>query len=405
MKRIITITLIASVNLIWAQQTVTSVISGAAANPFTWDCTCIPQFSDNIIINHDITLDTDWIINNGGSVTVGINGSLIRDAQNRTILLDGGGAEFINQGTTELTYMAFVKNSTGINTNNLIINNALYLDTLATFNNQGALNDIDSTLSMGTFSNSGTFLRGSFWTGGNFTNTGYIEKDSLLNTGLLTSSLGAIIAYDFANTGDFYLTGTSFMEVTNNFYNSGEVNIASGRDLRVSNDFLSGDSTFSTANITNNGLIEVANDFLNLDTLQGSGLICIGGTSSNTGRVIGTLDICSNSTTDLFNFNIGQVDASVTNCQSGCLVENDSEIIIEHIISVFPNPAIDKVFIESSIDGINSIELYNTFGQLVVKKTTGDLTFLDISNIKSGTYSLKLFNQEKVSQHKIIKQF
>jgi len=405
MKRIITITLIASVNLIWAQQTVTSVISGAAANPFTWDCTCIPQFSDNIIINHDITLDTDWIINNGGSVTVGINGSLIRDAQNRTILLDGGGAEFINQGTTELTYMAFVKNSTGINTNNLIINNALYLDTLATFNNQGALNDIDSTLSMGTFSNSGTFLRGSFWTGGNFTNTGYIEKDSLLNTGLLTSSLGAIIAYDFANTGDFYLTGTSFMEVTNNFYNTGEVNIASGRDLRVSNDFLSGDSTFSTANITNNGLIEVANDFLNLDTLQGSGLICIGGTSSNTGRVIGTLDICSNSTTDLFNFNIGQVDASVTNCQSGCLVENDSEIIIEHIISVFPNPAIDKVFIESSIDGINSIELYNTFGQLVVKKTTGDLTFLDISNIKSGTYSLKLFNQEKVSQHKIIKQF
>lgn len=405
MKRIITITLLASVNLIWAQQTVTSVISGAATNPFTWDCTCIPQFSDNIIINHDITLDTDWIINNGGSVTVGINGSLIRDAQNRTILLDGGGAEFINQGTTELTYMAFVKNSTGINTNNLIINNALYLDTLATFNNQGALNDIDSTLSMGTFSNSGTFLRGSFWTGGNFTNTGYIEKDSLLNTGLLTSSLGAIIAYDFANTGDFYLTGTSFMEVTNNFYNTGEVNIASGRDLRVSNDFLSGDSTFSTANITNNGLIEVANEFLNLDTLQGSGLICIGGTSSNTGRVIGTLDICSNSTTDLFNFNIGQVDASVTNCQSGCLVENDSEIIIEHIISVFPNPAIDKVFIESSIDGINAIELYNTFGQLVVKKTTGDLTFLDISNIKPGTYFLKLFNQEKVSQHKIIKQF
>jgi hypothetical protein len=402
MKTLVTITFWFMVYPFYAQQTITSVASGDATNPFTWDCICIPQFSDHIVINHNVLLDSDWIINNGGSVTIGPTGSLLKDAQTRFILVDGGNSVFNNQGITELTSMAFLSNSSGQNTNTLRINNVLYVDTLATFTNSGGMNNIDSTLVTGTFINSGSFLFGSLWTAGTFQNTGYVTKDSLLNTGVLASSSGAIKAYDFATTGELNLTGDAYMVIENNFYNTRIINIDNGRDIRIGNDFFSGDSTFSTANITNNGLIEVTNNFLNIDTLQGTGTFCIGGVSTNTGRIIGTLDICSNSTSDFFNTNIGQLDPTVTNCQTGCLVAiKDVHAMTE--IKVYPNPFEHQLHIEIDDELIHRVAIYSPFGPCVYNKQEGELSVIELSDLPSGTYILKVETDSKVFMRKIVK--
>ncbi len=403
MKKLLTLLIIGLINhFLLAQQIISSITSGNATNPFTWDCTCIPQFSDNIIINHNVLLDSDWIINNGGSVTVGPNGTLIKDAQNRVVLVDGGNSVFNNQGTTELTSMAFLNNSTGENSNTLRISNALYVDTLASFTNSGGMNNLDSTLITGTFINSGSFLEGSLWTAGTFENTGYVKKDSLLNTGILSSSSGAILAFDFATLGELNLTGDAYMIVDNNFYNTRIINIGNGRDIRIGNDFFSGDSTFSTANITNDGLIEVSNNFLNIDTLQGTGTFCIGGVSTNTGRIIGTLDICSNSTSDFFNTNTGQIDPTVTNCQTGCIVATEDVYAINDI-KVYPNPFEHQLHIELGNDAIHRVAVYSTLGKCLYEKQQGELSVIELSNLPTGTYILKVETDLKVFTRKIVK--
>jgi hypothetical protein len=402
MKYFFTITLLLGATISYAQQTITSVNSGSASNPFNWDCTCIPQFDDEIIINHAITLDTDWIINNGGAIIVNANGSLTEDADDRSILVDSGNSTFTNNGITTLTNLAFLNNSSGTNTNDLIVNNGLYIDTLSVFNNEGAINETDSTFSMGTFSNTGTFLTGDFWNGGTFTNTGYVLKDSLLNTGSMTSTSGYLQAYDFATSESFNLSGNSFMIVDNNFYNSGSVNVASGRDIRITNDFYSGDSTFSTANIVNNGLIEIGNDFLNGDTLQGDGIFCIGGTSSNVGRIIGNLDICSNTTSDIFNFNTGTIDPTVTNCISNCTVDVAEDIAYLEA-NIYPVPFSDILNIDAKNKNINSIEIYNSKGQVVWQNKSNTLNKIDLSQLDQGVYFLYLVAGEELSIHKIMK--
>lgn len=382
----------------FTQQTVTSVNSGLATNPFVWDCTCIPQTTDNIIVNHTIQMNLDWLVNGSGSITISNSGSLIEDAQHRGIIFDGG-VVFTNHGTTEMTNFAFTNGAEAHNYGTLSLDTGLYVDQNSTFMNHGLVKDVDSTLTRGMFMNEGTYSQGDFLNEGMMTNTGYITADSLLNTGTLNTSAGNLTILDFGNTGELNVTGNSYITVNDDFWNSGQLYVAAGRDIRVAHD-MSNTHQSGTASINNDGLIEIGNDFSNLDTLRGAGIFCIANNSLNTGDVKETLDICDNTSVSHFDMNTGTIEPSVTNCTSGCSVGVDKDLLSENEISIFPNPVSIKLNIDAS-PNYNMI-LFDVMGNVILDQKVQNS--IDVSSLKTGVYFIKFTGGDLSKTLKFVKR-
>jgi hypothetical protein len=75
-------------------------------------------------------------------------------------------------------------------------------------------------------------------------------------------------------------------------------------------------------------------------------------------------------------------------------------------ISVYPNPATDKITIETSGETQESyLAIVNIDGQEVLtRQITQPKTQIDISNLPSGVYFVRLLNEKTVEVGKIIKQ-
>jgi hypothetical protein len=73
-------------------------------------------------------------------------------------------------------------------------------------------------------------------------------------------------------------------------------------------------------------------------------------------------------------------------------------------ISIYPNPADDYLTISNNNTGIETIELYSVLGNKVFEKTDiNSLTkSINISNLPSGVYLLKVIDSEKKSATKRI---
>ncbi len=383
-----------------AQQNITSVSDGNATNPFTWDCTCIPTPDDNITINNNVVMNSDWAVTAGGSITINDGASFIQDNNYRSILFDGGGATFTNYGVSELTNFSFTNGAEGHNHSDLSLDTALYVGAGSMFMNHGLTQNVDSTLIQGMFMNEGTYSNGDFLNeGGMVNNTGYLTVDSLYNSqqGVINSSAGNITANDFGTIGTVNITGSSYMIINNDVLNGGILNIATGRDLRIGSDLLN-TSDGDTAVIINNGLIEIGNDFSTLDTIRGTGVFCITNASSNIGDVLGSLDICDNSGMGIFDINTGNVDATVTDCNSGCNVGVQEDEAIE--ISIYPNPV-------SSVLNIEGIEE----GKVIISDVMGKEIYsspltpnIDVNNFKTGVYFITISYQGKQQMMKFIKR-
>ncbi len=399
MKTLSSLLLLFSGLFCFGQQTITSVANGNANNPFTWDCTCFPATSDNIIINHDIVMNVDWLVNGGGSITVNSSGSFIQDAQHRSILIDGANSEFNNLGQTTLTNLAFTNGGAGDNLGVLSLDTGLWVGTGSSFSNSGTTSDLDSTFIQGTFTNSGSFSQGDFWNDGTVTNSGNITADSLLNTGTFNSSGGIITATDFANDDVFSISGTSYMDVSNNFFNLGDITVAAGRDINVGNDFWTGDTLGGNATIDNDGFIVVGNDFTNTNDLSGDGVFCIANSSANAGDVSGLLDICDNTGSGYFDINTGTIGVTVTDCISGCFVSGPAYPVF--VFEMYPNPT--KSILNIKHQGIASIEIVDISGKTVYYNNS-DITRIDISGLSEGVYFVKVSDGRHMSTKKLIKQ-
>jgi acyl-CoA synthetase (AMP-forming)/AMP-acid ligase II len=328
-------------------------------------------------------MNSDWLVNGSGSITVSNSGSLIEDAQYRSILFNGG-VVFTNYGTTEMTSFAFTNGAEAHNFGTLSLDTGLYVDQNSTFMNHGLVKDVDSTFTQGMFMNEGTYSEGDFLNEGMMTNTGYITADSLLNTGTLNTSAGSLNILDFGNSGELNVTGGSYIIVNNDFWNSGKLYLAAGRDIRVANDMANTHQS-GTASINNDGLIEIGNDFSNIDTLRGSGLFCIANNSLNTGDVKETLDICDNSGTSYFDVNTGNIDPTVTNCISGCNVGIEEDVLSGDEISIYPNPASTLLNIDANTN--YKMLLVDVMGNIILDQKVDNL--LDVSNLKTGVYFIK----------------
>jgi hypothetical protein len=71
-------------------------------------------------------------------------------------------------------------------------------------------------------------------------------------------------------------------------------------------------------------------------------------------------------------------------------------------IKVFPNPANNRLFVESDVAG--TIEIINSQGQVLLKdKATKGLSEYDIGNFQTGIYFVILHNNQIVINKKLLK--
>ena len=76
---------------------------------------------------------------------------------------------------------------------------------------------------------------------------------------------------------------------------------------------------------------------------------------------------------------------------------------------LYPNPVQDMLFINIGLTNLTRIpvEIYDLTGKLIVSKTyspTSNTLSIDVSNIESGFFILKITTSEKTHNYKIIKQ-
>jgi len=368
---------------LYGQQTITSVQNGNATNPLVWDCFCFPTADDNIIINHAIGMDVDWAITGGGSITVNSTGSFIQSGVH-SILVDGTGSYYSNYGNSSFLNIAYTNGASGTNTNMFSIQRALYVGPGSNYMNTGTLNEIDSLMTEGVFVNDGTCNAGNILNTGSFTNSGQIAGDSVGNTGTFNSLGGFMYFNAFGNTGTFSMTGSGFMDVTQNWFNAGEFTLGTGLQIFAHNNFYNGDSLTGSANLHNNGRIEVTNDFYNNFFMDGNGNFCVGDESFNSGSLSGSFDFCDNTGTN-FDWNTGTIAGTITFCQPGCFLSLDENEAEE--VYVYPNPTTGIIQI-SAQKKYSNCSVYAISGQLISTLTISGNS-IDLSTLNRGTYFLQ----------------
>lgn len=386
MKKLI-FSLVLMPNILFAQQTITSVQNGNASNPLTWDCLCFPTPDDDVIINHAVTMDVDWIVNAGGSITVNTGKSFLQSGY-RSLLIDGSGSSYINNGTSKFFNMAYTNGASGTNSGSFSITQALYFAPGTSYNNSGLLDGVDSLLTEGTFTNTGTCYYGNFYNTGTVNNSGAMSGDSVGNGGTFNSTGGYMYFNAFGNTGDFTMSGSGFMDVANDWANIADFTLGTGCQIFAHEDFFNGDSLGGSANLHNNGTIEVTQNFLNGFLIDGSGNFCVGGESYNVGSMNGTFDFCDN-TGGSIDLNTGTIAGTVTFCSPGCFLginENQSSNV-----SLFPNPTEGIINIDSP-DIFTSYKVFSVMGNEVSSNVLIG-TSIDLNNLNPGTYFIQLFGE------------
>ncbi|HNW98519.1 MAG TPA: T9SS type A sorting domain-containing protein [Bacteroidales bacterium] len=383
-----------SLTLFGQKQTISSVAPGAWLSPATWDCNCVPAPGYIIEVNHNVILNTNFGYTYG-SVNINAGASLIKFGDLVDFAIGGG--SFTNEGAFEVARF-YSSGGTVTNSGTMTVTQALYNTT--TFSNNGIINDVDSLRNDGTIENIQNSEINStyFWNNGNLNNDGRLKLTNFLNSVSYTGN-GTIYTTDFLNTG----TATTHDSVIVNydFMNKGSFQNLSTVPFNVYHDFYNGDSLSHDAVFTNNGFVNISNNFTNADTLKGSsGSFCIAAYSTNSGYIKGTVDICDQSPLSgppYIDLNNGVVENTVTSCTHSCSAGID--VISNNIegIEVFPNPYSDNAtFIYHSPSTTNaSLVIYDITGNAIITKNfTSDGTIKITNELPSGIYFYIVRNAE-----------
>lgn len=82
---------------------------------------------------------------------------------------------------------------------------------------------------------------------------------------------------------------------------------------------------------------------------------------------------------------------------------SSDKLMLAQEISIYPNPSIDKIFINSENEKINKLELYDINSRLCLKlENLGNTVQLDISEFKDANYILVLFTNENIYKKKLV---
>jgi hypothetical protein len=154
-------------------------------------------------------------------------------------------------------------------------------------------------------------------------------------------------------------------------------------------------STGSTATINSGSTVFRATNKVTLE--PGFTADATGGANYFTAFIHGCSDGSSTSSYNYFRtgFDFGQTE--VINAS-----ENDED---DKRLVVFPNPTSAKFSIKLFGDEPNKIQVYNSFGQIILnQKTKTESTVIDLTNQPEGIYFIKVFTTDNTYTSKIIKR-
>jgi hypothetical protein len=379
--------------------TYTSNGNGNWLNPTTWSPMGVPTNSDNVTIYHNVILDTDFALTTG-SIFIAEGASLIESVAGRYFSLNGGSIEnngaftisnlsatagtFTNNGTFSGTacYIGIVWHNYG---------NIGQIDSLlnegSIYNHTDSYIDISRIFNSGTFSNAGVYEGLDFFNNGIFENTLIINLTNFTNADTATNS-GNIAFWNCTNIGGFFNTGEIYGE--NSFSNLGFFH--NSMEMVIDYDFFNGDTANNDAYYYNAGFVSVGNNFLNINTIDGSsgGRFCVDNLSGNEGLMTGSFEFCDNSNPGSLDYNIGTIDPTVTYCSTACETSADLAKIDE--FAVYPVPASD-VFNVFCLSNSAKIQLYDITGKIVFSENLflGENN-ISCSNLFAGTYLYRIIS-------------
>ncbi|MGX1023043.1 T9SS type A sorting domain-containing protein [Flavobacterium sp. CS20] len=80
------------------------------------------------------------------------------------------------------------------------------------------------------------------------------------------------------------------------------------------------------------------------------------------------------------------------------------EEFLRQKVKVYPNPVVDKLFIESNQTNIQELLIYDLSGRIVLKQDSLENYQFDVSKLRQGIYILKIYTSHGEVQKKLIKK-
>ena len=345
-------------------QAQTTVMAGDWSNPTTWGG-APPMGSGTVVINHAVNLDIDYM-HTSGSITINGTGSLTSSNPMRGLAFN------YPTGTSTLTVNGSLGIPRVILAQGVITNNG-------TFTNDSLYVTADLTNGANGIINAEQFMIGTngyFINNGNVTSINFYNIDTVSNAGNITST-------DFCNSKTLH-------------------NISTG-EIMADHDFSNIDSIAGPAMLTNDGQINVGNDWHNGNTIDGSGKWCVVNNTWNNGTMSGTFDFCDQSGGNI-DLQEGTVAGTITYCTFSCNVG-----IIEKpvLIGISPNPCQNEIVFSNEKSFVNaSLTIVNSFGQIVaqMESITGSAVHIDSKNLSAGIYFVTIKDEGQLFTGKFVRE-
>ncbi len=385
MKAILISTVLAIISIGLNAQTATSVANGSWNMPTTWDCNCVPTPGYTVIINHDVTLSSDWAISSG-SITIGDSGILDDDGGGFGMLINSGGTLNVAGSFTmaKLAVMGGTITNTGIITDL----DSLYLD--AAFENFGAV-ESSNLYNAGHMTNEDIINTTNFYNNGGMLNYSGINSMNFTNADTC-ENYGELFIDDFTNMG--YVNNKYRFIGTGDFLNMGEFYNVTDTAYVLTNDILNKDSVNHDAILLNWGSIFAGNNFVNYDLVTGNanGFFCTGNYTANYGNMVGDFTFDDNTppaTVPYIDYNSGTLDPLIVWIADWCF-EGILETS-EKTIQLYPNPVSDMLYVSGVQEG-QLWKILTISGTLVMsgRSDDGDFT-IGVSQLPAGTYMISVY--------------
>jgi hypothetical protein len=370
---------LALAHLLCRPQSATSIANGNWTNPFTWNCTCVPTPGYSVTVSHTVTLNTSFSAATGG-ITINSGALLVKDNNTRDIWINGGylnnnglldvrylytqSGIFSNTGT--ITANAFMNSVNFTNTGSFVSIDSMYNTTGATLINNGSFLNIDSITNSGIFLNNGTCIFNQVTNNGSYTNSNSLTLTDITNNGSLVNA-------------DTFV-------ISNSGWNLGSIDNQAAGYLVIGNSFLNDDIVAHDAVFGNDGRVDVADSWYNMDTVKGSGFYTVQDTSFNSGFFKGTFDFCDFTpppTAPFVDINTGSIAGGITWCFNSV-----EQLSAKDLIRLFPNPATDIINFCSSHAGEMTVTVYNASGLIVLRENAENT--IRVSALPCGLYTVRL---------------
>ncbi len=156
----------------------------------------------------------------------------------------------------------------------------------------------------------------------------------------------------------------------------------------------------------NNGNFLWAKNYGDVDQEQGSAIAVDDNFIYTTGRFQGEIDFNPGGTSFLLNSEGKDDNAFILKIRNSTTATN--ELLMNHSISLFPNPVFDVLFINTTFEkklSTSCITIIDLFGKIVLKKQLIDgQNSIEVKDLSSGIYILQLQTEKGIIASKFMKK-